>query len=430
MKMTRFRTKESSGERPGPTASWVRAAVLAVLILADAGCGAVGGADAADGRRAAGDGGDGAVPGVVVRPEARMRGVSFSAPRREMDPDDLRPAAAAGANWVAVVPYAFVDPADPRVAFDRERQFWGETADGVAKTIAYARASGLAVLLKPHLWVRGQGWPGEFEPRTDAQWTTFLDGYRDYILRFAEVADSMEVEMMSVGTEVDLVALARPDYWRALIAEVRTIYGGRLTYAANWDKYRDIEFWDALDLVGVDAYFPLSDDPTPSVETLVEAWRPWSRELREVAETTGKPILFAEYGYRSVDGAAGRQWELAEGRRARGLPSNGQAQAAAYEALFRVWWERPWFAGGFAWKWYAGTPAADWIATDYSPQGKAAATVMASWYGGDASARRPPVLRLPIGGRAREPATEPATAKATAPAPGSAEDRTPSAERL
>ncbi len=336
-----------------------------------------------------------AVAAANVEPDQKIRGLSFSAPRRELAPDALVPAALAGANWVAVVPYAFVDPAQPRVAFDRERQFWGERTEGVAKTIEYARESGLSVLLKPHLWVRGQGWPGEYEPETEEDWETFLSGYREYILRFAQVADSMDVEMMSVGTEVDLVALARPDYWRALIEEVRAIYGGRLTYAANWDKYAFIEFWDALDLVGVDAYFPLARDATPDMETLVEAWQPWSEELREVAIATGKPILFAEYGYRSVDGAAGRQWELPEGRRARGVPANYEAQSAAYEALFRVWWNRPWFAGGFAWKWYAGSPAGDWIATDYSPQGKPAETVIASWYGGDASAGLPPALTLP-----------------------------------
>lgn len=376
-------------------AAFAAAAVFGTLFLA--GCSPLGaGADAGATGRSAGVR-EATVAGVSVQPEERIRGVSFSAPRREMAPAALEPAASAGADWVAVIPYAFVDPADPRVAFDRERQFWGETVPGVAKTIEYAHASGLSVFLKPHLWVRGQGWPGEFEPRTDAQWETFLSDYRDYILRFAEVADSMDVEMMSVGTEVDLVALARPDYWRALIAEVRAIYGGRLTYAANWDKYRQIEFWDALDLVGVDAYFPLTDESTPAVETLVEAWRPWSDELRDVARATGKPILFAEYGYRSVDGAAGRQWELPEGRRARGLPSNGAAQAAAYEALFRVWWDRSWFAGGFAWKWYAGSPSAEWITTDYSPQGKAAETVMASWYGGDGSAGAPPVMPVPVG---------------------------------
>lgn len=330
-----------------------------------------------------------------IPPEEKMRGVSFSAPRREMAPDALASIPLAGANWVAVIPYAFVDPADPRVAFDRERQFWGERTEGVAKTIEYARESGLSVFLKPHLWVRGQGWPGEFEPSTEEDWETFLSGYRAYILRFAEIADSMDVEMLSVGTEVDLVALARPGYWRSLIAEVRAIYGGPLTYAANWDKFARVEFWDALDLVGVDAYFPLAGDASPHVETLVEAWEPWSEALREVAAATGKAILFAEFGYRSVDGAAGRQWELPEGRRARGLPTNYEAQAAAYEALFRVWWDRPWFAGGFAWKWYAGSPTGEWIATDYSPQGKPAETVMASWYGGDASAGPPPPLTLP-----------------------------------
>ena len=198
--------------------------------------------------------------------------------------------------------------------------------------------------------------------------------------------------MFSVGTEVDVVALARPEYWRALIAEVREVYDGQLTYAANWDKYARIEFWDALDFVGVDAYFPLVGDDTPSIEELVEGWTPWREEIHQVAIRTGKPILFTEFGYRSMDGAAGKQWELPDGRRARGIEANPAVQASAYEALFRVWWDCPWFAGGFAWKWYAGSPSAEWTATDFSPQGKLAETVMASWYGGDATAGAPPSL--------------------------------------
>lgn len=342
-------------------------------------------------------------PAVAVAPIERIRGVSFSAPRREMPSDALQPAASAGANWVAVVPYGFVDPEAPTVSFDRDRQFWGETAEGVATTIEYARASGLQILLKPHLWVRGQGWPGEYLPATDAEWDAFLTSYRDYILLFADVADSLDVEMFSVGTEVDLVALERPDYWRDLIADVRTRYDGRLTYAANWDKYASIAFWDELDLIGVDAYFPLDGSATPDVTELIEAWQPWRDEMREVARAEGKPILFAEFGYRSMDGAAGRQWELPDGRRARGLPANHAAQATAYEALFRVWWDCDWFAGGFAWKWYAGSPSQDWIATDYSPQGKPAETVLATWYGGDASPGNRPARMPTIGGAGGQP---------------------------
>ncbi len=325
-------------------------------------------------------------PNALVVGEG-INGVSLSAPRREIGADALAPIAELGANWIAVIPYAFTREDDPRVAFDRERQYWGETAAGVAATVAHAREHGLRVLLKPHLWVRGEGWPGEFELDTDAEWELFEREYSDYILHFARLADSLDVEMFAVGTEVDRSAIAQPDYWRALIVRVRAAYGGALTYAANWDRYAEIEFWDALDYLGVDAYFPLSSAGTPDVETLLEAWEPWTREVERTARRVGLPILFTEFGYRSVDGAAGEQWTLPDGRRARGLPANREAQAAAYEALFRTWWNRDGFAGGFLWKWYPGTPDSRWVATDYTPQGKPAEAVIHREFLGSRSTR-------------------------------------------
>jgi len=327
-------------------------------------------------------------PGPSVPPAAvvwekgeKIGGVSLSAPRREMAAEALDPIVELGAGWIAVIPYAFVDPDDPVVRFGGEGQFWGETAAGVAATITAAHARGLRALLKPHLWVRGQGWPGEFSPDTDAGWATFLAGYRDYIVRFATVADSVGADMFSVGTELDIVATERPEFWRGLIADTRAVYDGPLTYAANWDAYGDIPFWDALDLIGIDAYFPLTGDATPTTERLVAEWDPWVREVEALSRGLSRPILFTEFGYRSVDGTAGEHWELPSGREARGMPINEEAQAAAYEALFRVWWDRPDFAGGFLWKWYAGTPRADRVATDFTPQGKAAEAVIARWYG-------------------------------------------------
>jgi len=310
----------------------------------------------------------------------KIGGVSLSAPRSPIPAQALAPAAELGANWMAVIPYAFVNPEEPTVVFNLERQFWGESAGGVATTVEHARAHGMDILLKPHLWVRGQGWPGEFRPDDEAGWETFLATYRDYILSFARLADSLDVPMFSVGTEVDVVAVERPEYWRELIAEIREFYDGTLTYAANWDEYQNIEFWDALDLVGVDAYFPLIDHVTPTVENLVAAWKPWEEELAAVARRVNRPILFAEYGYRSIDGAAGEHWKLPENRDAHGIPPNFEAQAAAYEALFRVWWDRPWFAGGFLWKWHPGSPEEAPQTTDYSPQGKPAQAVISQWY--------------------------------------------------
>jgi len=321
-------------------------------------------------------------PLPVVAPGDRMGGVSFVAPRNPVGPEALDPLERVGVGWIAVIPYAFLREGG-EVVYDPERQWWGETPGGVAETVAMAHARGLQVFLKPHLWVPGVGWPGEYLPEDEGEWARFRDSYGEYLLRFARMADSLGVELLAVGTEVDRVALERPDLWRDLIRDVRREYAGRLTYAANWDAYGEVEFWDALDLIGVDAYFPLSSASTPEVSSLERAWKPHRTALERLARRHGRPILFAEYGYRSIDGAAGRQWELPpEGRRgADRARSNPEAQVNAYEALLRTFWEEPWFAGGFLWKWFADDetrrPGGD---ADYTPQHKPVEGVIRGYY--------------------------------------------------
>jgi len=45
--------------------------------------------------------------------------------------------------------------------------------------------------------------------------------------------------------------------WRNLVWEVRTVFSGRVTYAANFDEYTDVTWWPYLDVMGINAYFPL-----------------------------------------------------------------------------------------------------------------------------------------------------------------------------
>ena len=62
--------------------------------------------------------------------------------------------------------------------------------------------------------------------------------------------------MFSVGTELQIPALQREADWRQLIKDVRAVYSGKLIYSANWyEEYEGIKFWDALDAIGVQAYF-------------------------------------------------------------------------------------------------------------------------------------------------------------------------------
>ena len=64
-------------------------------------------------------------------------------------------------------------------------------------------------------------------------------------------------------------------HWRRLIERVRAVYSGRLTVAANFDNYHEVSFWDDLDLIGINAYFPLRETlETPLSEAaLTDAWR-------------------------------------------------------------------------------------------------------------------------------------------------------------
>lgn len=313
-----------------------------------------------------------------------IEGVSLVAPRQDTPPERMEAVAELGAGWVAVVPYAFVDPATGGVRFDRPRQHRGEREAGIRRQIDQARLHGLEVLLKPHLWVRGVGWAGEYAPESASAGRSFEEGYRDYVLAMAELAEELDVEMLAVGTELSRLVDERPDLFAGLIRDVREVYGGSLTYAANWDAYRRVPFWTMLDYVGIDAYFPLSSRPRPEVDELVAAWSPLVRELGELSEDVGRPVLFTEFGYRSMLGAAGEQWTLPDVRRTDPGRADHRVQADAYEALFRTWWGRSWFAGGFLWKWYLETPGRDGgervFATGYTPQEKPTLEVIRRWW--------------------------------------------------
>ena len=184
--------------------------------------------------------------------------------------------------------------------------------------------------------------------------------------------------MICIGTEYRNAAKKRPQFWIKLAKDIRRIYKGKLTYCANWDDYTDVKFWKELDYIGMSGYFPLSEVQTPSVSDLEKAWKPYKLQLKSFASKEGRPILFTEYGYRSMDQAAWRSWEYENQQR----PINMEGQANAYEALFKSLWNEKWFAGGFAWKWYSSFRRIDPEKNhDWTPQNKKAQEIMKTYYG-------------------------------------------------
>ena len=102
------------------------------------------------------------------------------------------------------------------------------------------------------------------------------------------------------------------DHWRRLIERVRAVYGGRLTLAANFDNYQDVSFWDGLDFLGINAYFPLREAlEAPLNEAgLTESWRgvfagiEAFRRKRELSQE----VIFTELGYTRRRGVTVAPW--------------------------------------------------------------------------------------------------------------------------
>jgi len=309
----------------------------------------------------------------------KMCGMSLVAPKDPFQTNPMEPLCNIGVQWVACLPYAFFHKNKPTV-HTTQGGWWGESVEGICQTISLAHDKGINIMLKPQLW-NWEQWVGDLNFETEAAWDTFERSYTDFIMKWVNVADSMDVELLCIGTELRHATKKRPQYWRKLIDSIRTIYDGSLTYAPNWDDYHHVTFWDKLDYIGTDAYFPLVDDKTPKVCDLKTAWQPIVKKLEAFSKKWNKPILFTEFGYLSLDGCAYNTWELEKNRTA--VDINEQAQANAVQALLETFKEKDWWAGGFQWKWYpnASSSLGEGDAErDYTPQNKKTEDILRTFY--------------------------------------------------
>ncbi len=317
-----------------------------------------------------------------IRP-IQIDGVTAVASRVPIDQsqmDDI--AARTKADWICLVPYGFTPDNSSKVLYNLgDRQWWGETEEGVRASIEMCNAAGTKVILKPQVWSH-DGWSGHIDFETEEEWKIWEDTYEDFILFWAEMAEAEEVEIFVIGTELKTAIKKREQYWFGLIEKVKEVYTGQMTYAANWDNYQNITFWSSLDFIGIDAYFPLDQSATPTVPDLVKAWQPITESIGRFSESQDRPVLFTEYGYLSVDGCAYNTWELEEMRHQ--IPTNEIAQAHAFEALYTTFSDQKFWVGCILWKWFPKSFGSDSdFEKGYTPQGKLAEETLARWYGAD-----------------------------------------------
>lgn len=308
----------------------------------------------------------------------KINGISFVASRDKATQEHVVPVQNLGANYAAVMPFGFIRSLDnPDIVYNTDRQWYGERRDGAKDYIKLLQRNNIKVLLKPQIWIWRGEYTGYLKMETEEKWKQLEESYRTFIIDYAKLAQETKVSMFSIGTELEQFVMNRPDYWKALIKEIKTIYKGKLTYASNWDEYKRVPFWDQMDYVGIDGYFPLSELQTPTVESAKQGWQWWKGELSAFAQTHSKQILFTEWGYRSVDYAAKEPW--VSDRSQTGV--NLEAQANSTKATLEELWKEEWFAGGFIWKWFIHHDRSGGSDNNrFTPQNKPAEAVIKEFY--------------------------------------------------
>jgi len=285
---------------------------------------------------------------------------------------------ATGATWASVLVTGYQNTVDS-TSIDRSSDATPTDAS-LVRAIRRAHELHLRVMLKPHVDLASDPshWRGQIGPAFgDDEWAAWFASYREFIVHYAQLAADTGCEQFSVGCELDST-VGHEAEWRALVAAVRAVFHGTLTYAddmVEWDP-QAVAWWDRVDLIGEDAYPTLTHKLHPTVADLLHGWRTsYLPKLKALADRWGKPVILTEIGYRSILGGAQQpaDWQR-EG------PVDLQVQARAYSAALTVVAHRGWIRGLYWWQWEPDPAAGGEKDTGFSPHGKPAEKILRTWY--------------------------------------------------
>lgn len=253
----------------------------------------------------------------------------------------------------------------------------------VERYIKWAHGRGYRVMLKPHVETYDNPgvWRANISPADPAAW--FAE-YGVLLAEYASLAERARVDAVCVGSELTVLATGYPERWRDLIRATRAQYGGLLTYGASFnasgDEGAQVEFWDDLDVIGLDLYVRVPS-ATASPEELAGAIEldvqngALMGTIDALARRYGKPIMLAEYGVPMGS----------DGKHVTGYTMDWYASFV--RAMWREFLGRDWFIGGGVW----AIDPLGMQAKEYAPGSPVLAAMR------DAHALLPSYARPPVG---------------------------------
>jgi hypothetical protein len=288
------------------------------------------------------------------------------------------------AEWVTLTPYVTMMSCEdtaivPFFEFPRER-----SEAMLRAAVAQAHERGLKVFIVPHVYPwdwcwRGHLRPGGGEAGTDEGWDAWFESYRNYLMELARLAADEGADMLSIGVEFKSASSRFGYRFETLAGEIREIYPGRLTYCANWNESEEVPFWDALDYIGINAFYPMSESGKEDPDEILAAAGRIEASLADLAEVHRKPVIFTEVGFKALAGSLKEPWIWPEN--VENPVVDDELQALLYDITFYTLWGEPWFGGLFVWRYMADPSDYSQEAPyGYPPRLKPAERVIETWF--------------------------------------------------
>ncbi|UJF32725.1 glycoside hydrolase family 113 [Paenibacillus hexagrammi] len=272
-----------------------------------------------------------------------------------------------GVNWTAIAFAALQD--HPQATEINYKNAPIVTDEEVLWAIEKAKKLGLKVCLKPVVNCANGTWRAhinffDVDVPCEPKWRDWFASYTEFVLHYAKIAQETGCEMFCVGCEM-VQTDRRADEWRVLIAKVREVYTGIITY--NCDKYQEtnVTWWDAVDVISSSGYYP------------IDSWDERVEVLEAFAAKHDKPFFFMETGCPSRTGSSmlPNDWGL------EGAPSMKE-QDDFYRVMFDKIGSKPWFYGFMLWDWPAKLYSEEEAAgnDDYCMYKKTASATVEAFY--------------------------------------------------
>lgn len=302
-----------------------------------------------------------------------------------------------GANWICISFAGYMNDANtPSISWGDNEPCMVTDAE-IRRSIELARQNKLKIILKPTVNCKDGTWRGYIDFRTadgktdTAAWDKWWDDFGRFLLHYAKIAEETKCDMLCLGCEMSTTERFK-DRWRSLIADIRKEYKGAITYNANHGNEDKVQWWDAVDIIGMSGYYPVGTDDVgkamqdlskvppenSTVDALKKRWAPIKQKLRYVSKRFDRPVFFIEIGVCSARGNSAAPWTHPQ----KDVAYDADEQARFYQAVIETFWDEPWFFGFAWWDWPTPlyTPEEAKTDTGFCIFGKPAEQIVRQWY--------------------------------------------------